>query len=66
MTSEWRSFRDDTPGERFSNHRQRMRRNGTRAGAVARIGLGVLLVAGGILLLFIPGPGLLVALFGLG
>lgn len=43
-----------------------MRRTGTRAGAVARIGLGVVLLLGGIALLFIPGPGLLVMLFGLG
>jgi len=66
MASEWRSFRNDAPGERFSNHRERMRRTGTRAGAIARVGLGVLLVAGGIVLLFVPGPGLLVALFGFG
>lgn len=43
-----------------------MRQHGTRAGAVARIALGVLLLVGGIALLFMPGPGLLVMLFGLG
>ena len=43
-----------------------MRQTGTRAGAVVRIALGVLLLVGGIALLFVPGPGLLVMLFGLG
>ncbi len=41
-------------------------KHGTRAGAVARVALGILLLAGGIAMLFIPGPGLLVMLFGLG
>jgi hypothetical protein len=66
IASEWRAFREDEPGARFSNHHVRMRRYGTRAGAIARIGLGVLLVAAGIVMLFAPGPGLLVALFGFG
>ena len=43
-----------------------MRREGTRAGAIARTVLGVVLAIGGLVLLFIPGPGLLVILFGLG
>ena len=43
-----------------------MRREGTRAGAIARVVLGVVLTLGGIALLFIPGPGLLVILFGMG
>src|SRR5512138_1700897 len=64
VAAEWRAFRDDRPGARFANHHRRMRQHGTRAGAIVRIGLGAVLVAGGIVLLFIPGPGLLVAMFG--
>lgn len=66
LTREWRAFRDDSPGERFEHHHERMRHQGTRAGAIARIAAGIVLLLGGILLLFIPGPGLLVMLFGLG
>jgi hypothetical protein len=66
MTAEWRAFKDDAPGERFKHHYQRMRQTGTRAGAIARLGLGILLVLAGIVMLFVPGPGILVALFGLG
>jgi len=66
LVREWRAFKDDQPGDRFENHHDRMRREGTRAGAIARVVLGVVLTLGGIALLFIPGPGLLVILFGMG
>jgi hypothetical protein len=61
---EWRSFRDDEPGKRFSNHHKRERRSASRAGILVRAAVGALLIAGGIVLLFIPGPGLLAMLFG--
>jgi hypothetical protein len=61
---EWRSFRDDEPGHRFANHHKREHRSVSRGAIVARAGLGALLIAGGIVLLFIPGPGLLAMLFG--
>jgi hypothetical protein len=66
LAQEWRAFRHDSPGSRFANHYERMRKEGSRAGAIARLGLGALLLVGGIVMLFIPGPGLLVAVFGLG
>lgn len=66
LAQEWRSFRHDAPGSRFANHYERMRKEGSKAGAVARLGLGALLIAAGIVMLFTPGPGLLVAVFGLG
>jgi hypothetical protein len=65
IAQEWRAFRQDAPGHRFCNHYHR-RHNHSRAGRAVRIGLGVALLAGEIVLLFIPGPGLLVAVFGLG
>lgn len=61
---EWREFRHDTPGERFHNHRARMQKKSRKHAAVT-IALGVLLLAGGFILLFIPGPGLLLIVFGL-
>lgn len=42
-----------------------MRRQGTRVGAIARLALGGVLIGAGIVMLFIPGPGLLIVLFGL-
>lgn len=60
----WRSFRADEPGRRFTNHHNREHRSGSRAGIVVRFVIGALLIAGGVVLLFIPGPGLLAMLFG--
>ncbi|HUQ04515.1 MAG TPA: PGPGW domain-containing protein [Kofleriaceae bacterium] len=60
---EWKSFKEDEAGERFSNHHRRAQRKGL-AGRIARVAIGALLIAGGIFLLFVPGPGLLVMLFG--
>jgi hypothetical protein len=60
---EWHEFRDDEPGERFANHHERARRS-SKVARVARILVGVVLFAGGIVMLFVPGPGLLAMLFG--
>lgn len=63
VKEEWHHFRKDRPGERFRNHRERMKHRSKSHAAVA-IGLGVLLLAGGIVLLFIPGPGIPLIIFG--
>ena len=62
----WRSFRHDEPGQRFENHYQRMRQQGSRVGAIGRVAAGLVLIAAGIVMLFIPGPGIIVMLFGFG
>jgi uncharacterized membrane protein HdeD (DUF308 family) len=62
---EWQRFRADAPGERFRNHHDRAQ-SAPKAARVVQLVLGVLLIAVGIVLCFIPGPGLLVLLFGLG
>lgn len=64
IRDEWRQLKDDAPGHRFLNHRERMRQHG-RALAVARALLGLALVAVGFVMLVVPGPGLLGIVFGL-
>ena len=64
VKQEWRAFKRDQPGKRFRNQRRRMR-NGPRSLMIAQVVLGVILVAGGGVLLFVPGPGLLFIVFGL-
>ena len=61
---EWKCFKDDRPGERFSNHRDRMQHR-SRSHSLIAIVLGVFLLAGGFVFLFIPGPGLPLIVFGL-
>lgn len=64
LTHQWREFADDQPGQRFANQHRRLKRGG-KALLVGVVVVGALLVAGGVVLLFVPGPGLLVAVFGL-
>ncbi|HEU0035474.1 MAG TPA: PGPGW domain-containing protein [Kofleriaceae bacterium] len=66
IVDHWRAFRDDEPGQRFCNHFQRMRQQGSRAGRIVRISLGLVLMTAGVVMLVAPGPGLLGILFGLG
>lgn len=61
---EWHAFKGDRPGRRFRNQRNRMR-NGARWLMVAQVSFGVLMLVGGVALLFAPGPGLLLIVFGL-
>ena len=63
VKQEWKHFKDDPPGERFSNHRRRMQRK-PRGHSLIALLLGILLVAGGVVLLFIPGPGSVLIVFG--
>lgn len=61
---EWHDFRDDSPGRRFTNHHERTHKSASRGKDVARVAIGLGLIIGGIVLLFIPGPGMLLILFG--
>lgn len=65
VKAEWKLFKHDSPGVRFSKHRERMQHRSKKAKAAA-LAAGFILLAGGAVMLFIPGPGLLVILFGLG
>lgn len=64
LESQWKAFKHDEPGHRFEHQRVRMKENG-RGLRVATTVIGSLLVASGLVMLFIPGPGLLVSFFGL-
>jgi UPF0716 family protein affecting phage T7 exclusion len=63
LAAEWHRFRADSPGERFYNHYEHAQR-APRARRIAQLLVGIILVAAGIVLCFIPGPGLLVMVFG--
>ncbi|CAN5894395.1 hypothetical protein BH11MYX3_BH11MYX3_40800 [soil metagenome] len=64
MKRDWKAFKHDAPGTRFVAQNGRLQKRGT----AAKVGLaiaGTVLLLGGVVLLFIPGPGLLVIVFGL-
>ena len=65
MRNEWHQFRSDPPGERFRNHRERMKQRSRKHSLVAVL-IGVVLLVAGFAFLFIPGPGLPLIVFGLG
>jgi hypothetical protein len=64
LEHQWHEFAHDKPGQRFENQHRRLKRGGKALLAGMTV-VGALLVAGGVVLLFVPGPGLLVAVFGL-
>ncbi len=53
----WEAMRHDPPGERFQRHYHRRRQRQERSGRIKLLALSAVLIAGGILLLFVPGPG---------
>ena len=65
VKEEWQLFKHDPPGLRFSNHRHRMKDRSRKHTALA-VAIGIALLVGGFVLLFMPGPGLLLIVFGLG
>jgi UPF0716 family protein affecting phage T7 exclusion len=64
LSDEWHRFRADPPGERFYNHYERARQ-GPKAVRVLQLVIGLVLLAAGIVMCFVPGPGVLVSIFGL-
>jgi len=63
LADEWHQFRADAPGERFGHHYDRACHS-SKGARIARLVIGIALIAIGIALLVLPGPGLLVTLFG--
>jgi hypothetical protein len=64
LKREWRRFKHDSPGHRFRNHRSRMRKK-SAAIAVAATIIGAVMIAGGLVMLVVPGPGVPVIVLGL-
>jgi len=64
LQAEWHRFRADSPGERFYNHYERARK-ASRIKRLVQLIAGVFLIGAGIVLCFIPGPGLPVMVLGL-
>lgn len=60
----WKEFEKAPPGERFERMYRRRKTSGSPAVRVGLIAAGILLIVGGVVLLAIPGPGLLVIAFG--
>jgi hypothetical protein len=64
LSHAWHQFRNGAPGRRFVEEHDRV----VERSRVARVGvacLGGVLFGAGVVMLFIPGPGLLAMLFGL-
>ena len=64
MKQEWKLFKHDEPGHRFTHHRERMKKRG-KAINIAGLILGLALIAGGVVFCFLPGPGTVLIVFGL-
>lgn len=63
----WRTFKESEPGNRFRNlHRRRRETGGFGLWRVLTVVVGAGLILIAVLLMVIPGPGLLVLFFGLG
>jgi hypothetical protein len=63
LKKSWQTFESAPPGGRFEKlHEARKRSDGVSR--IAFAAMGGLLLAGGVVLLFIPGPGLLLIAFG--
>jgi hypothetical protein len=60
----WHLFKRDQPGHRFAHQHERLRENGMGVKIALAVG-GVLLLVAGIVLCFIPGPGIPLLVFGL-
>jgi hypothetical protein len=65
----WQEFKDSEPGERFQdryNRRQQEEHGRWSKGTIFNIVLGLLIIAGGLLIGLVPGPGGFIAFLGLG
>lgn len=64
LKSDWQHFKADPPGQRFVRQRERANRR-SRAQTILFLVLGLVMVAGGIVLLVFPGPGIPLIVLGL-
>jgi hypothetical protein len=64
LSHAWHQFQHGAPGRRFVEEHERVAHR-SRAVRVGVIFLGSVLIGAGVVMLFIPGPGILAILFGL-
>lgn len=64
LKKEWKSFSEAKPGERFKQHQEHLKEK-SRWELVLRVVLGLVLFAAGVVMLVVPGPGLLGMALGL-
>ena len=64
LKTEWFQFKLGKPGQRFYNRHQRLQRE-TLVDRITQSALGIIFSALGIALIPLPGPGTIVAVFGL-
>jgi hypothetical protein len=65
LKSDYRRFVGARAGERFCVHYRHTQAGKTTVASIARVTVGILLVAGGVVLWVLPGPGWLLILFAL-
>lgn len=64
LKKRWKDFEKASPGERFERMHRGRKESGLPLGRIAMVIAGVALIVGGVVLLAIPGPGILVIAFG--
>jgi hypothetical protein len=57
LKNNWRELADGTPGKRFQNRYEQKQRGGRSGGRTLKWVAAALLIAAGVVLLVIPGPG---------
>ena len=64
MRGKWRGFARAKPGRRFQNRYDRLHSESGLGHKLLVIGAGVILILAGVVLLVVPGPGIIVAAIG--
>jgi hypothetical protein len=64
LKKRWKEFKKAPPGERFEQMHRAGRESGLPLVRIVMVIAGVAMIVGGVVLLAIPGPGLLVIAFG--
>ena len=64
LKKRWKEFKKAPPGERFERMHSAGKKSGLPLGRIVMVIAGVAMIVGGVVLLAIPGPGLLVIAFG--
>ena len=64
LKKDWRALASSPPGQRFQHRYEKKQRQGRSRGRTLKLFLAVLLIAVGIVLLVVPGPGSVLIVLG--